>query len=112
MAAKDGDKAYLTANTEAFLMQWRSYKEKLSVCITEEEKEKLSDFSILDEKLESLREAMDFMDIDMADEIMKEIRAYEYSDEIGEKIESLGASVVNLDVDAVNEMIDEIKSII
>ena len=50
------------------------------------------------------------MDIDMADEIMKEIRSYEYSDEISDKIESLGASVVNLDVDAVNELIDEIRN--
>ena len=112
MAAKDGDKAYILTDTEAFLQEWRSYKEKLSVCIREEEKEELSDFTILGEKLESLREAMDFMDIDMADGIMKEIRSYEYSGKINEKIENLGASVVNLDVDAVNELIDEIKSMI
>ena len=110
MAAKEGDKEYILKNTEEFLTQWRSYKEKLSVCIQEDEKETLSDFSILDEKLENLKEAMDFMDIDMADEIMKEIRSYEYSDEISDKIESLGVSVVNLDVDAVNELIDEIRN--
>ncbi len=112
MAAKDGDKAYILTDTEAFLQEWRSYKEKLSVCIREEEKEELSDFTILGEKLESLREAMDFMDIDMADGIMKEIRSYEYLGKISEKIENLGASVINLDVDAVNELIDEIKSMI
>lgn len=110
MAAKDGDKEFLFKNTEAFLTEWRGYKEKLSVCIQEEKKEALSDFSILDEKLENLKEAMDFMDIDMADEIMKEIRSYEYSDGISDKIESLGAAVVNLDVDAVNELIDEIRN--
>ncbi len=112
MAAKDGDKDYLSENTEAFLKEWRSYKEKLSVCIREEAKEELSDLSILGEKLESLKEAMDFMDIDMADEIMKEIRSYEYSKEISEKIESLGSAVVNLDVDTVNELIDAIRSMI
>ena len=108
MAAKDGDKAYILENTEAFLEEWRSYKEKLSVCIKEEEKEELSDFSILGEKLENLKEAMEFMDIDKADEIMKEIRSYEYSDEISKKIERLGSAVVNLDGDAVNDLVDSI----
>ena len=108
MAAKDDDKEYILENTEAFLEEWRSYKEKLSVCIKEEEKEELSDFSIWGEKLENLKEAMEFMDIDKADEIMKEIRSYEYSDEISKKIERLGSAVVNLDGDAVNDLVDSI----
>ena len=112
LAAKDGDKAYIIDNTEEFLSQWRSYKEKLSVCIPKEEKEELTDFSILKEKLESLKEAMEFMDIDMADELMKAIRSYEYTKELSEKIESLGSAVVNLDVDIANELIDAIKSMI
>ena len=112
LAAKDGDKTYILKNTEEFLSEWRSYKEKLSVCIPQEEKEELADFSIIQEKLERLKEAMEFMDIDMADEIMKEIRSYEYSSEISEKIESLGYAVVNLDVDTANELIDEIKGMI
>ena len=111
MAAKDGDKEFICQNTEEFLKEWRSYKEKLSICIKEEEKEELSDLSIIQEKLDALKEAMDMMDIDMADEIMKELRSYEYSEEISAKIESLGAAVVNLDVDAVNELVDEIRSI-
>ena len=111
MAAKDGDKEFICRNTEEFLKEWRSYKEKLSICIKEEEKEELSDLSIIQEKLDALKEAMDMMDIDMADEIMKELRSYEYSEEISAKIESLGAAVVNLDVDAVNELVDEIRSI-
>ena len=111
MAAKDGDKEFICRNTEEYLKEWRSYKEKLSICIKEEEKEELSDLSIIQEKLDALKEAMDMMDIDMADEIMKELRSYEYSEEISAKIESLGAAVVNLDVDAVNELVDEIRSI-
>ena len=108
LAAKDGDKAYILKNTEEFLNEWRSYKAKLSICIPKEEKEELADFSILQGKLGSLKEAMEFMDIDMADEIMKEIRSYEYTKELSEKIESLGSAVVNLDVDAAGELIDEI----
>ena len=111
MAAKDGDKEYICQNTEDFLNEWRSYKEKLSVCITAEEKEELSDFAIVKEKLDELKEAMDFMDIDKADELMKVIRSYEYPEKISEKIESLGSAVVNLDVDMVNEMIDSIQNL-
>ena len=111
MAAKDGDKEYICQNTEDFLNEWRSYKEKLSVCITAEEKEELSDFAIVKEKLDELKEAMDFMDIDKADEIMKVIRSYEYPEKISEKIESLGSAVVNLDVDMVNELIDSITDL-
>ena len=51
---------------------------------------------------------MEFMDIDKADEIMKEIRSYEYSDEISKKIERLGSAVVNLNGDAVNDLVDSI----
>ena len=111
MAAKDGDKEYICQNTEDFLNEWRSYKEKLSVCITTEEKEELSDFTIVKEKLDELKEAMDFMDIDMADEIMKVIRSYEYPEKISEKVERLGSAVVNLDVDMVNELIDSITDL-
>ncbi len=112
MAAKDGDKDYIVTNTEEFLKEWRSYKDKLSVCIKEEEKEEIRDMSVITDKLDSLKEAMDFMDIDMADEIMKAIRAYEYSEEISVKVESLGSAVVNLDVDTVNELVDGIKKLL
>ena len=110
-AARDGKKDIIYEMTEDFLKEWRSYKEKLSVCIQEEEKEEITDTVVITQRLDSLREAMDIMDIDMADEIMKELRAYQYSDEISEKMDSLGAAVVNLDVEAAEAVIDEIVSL-
>lgn len=110
MASKEGDLEYLHRHTKDFLNKWRSYREKLSVCIKEEEKESISDMTVIEERLESLKEAMEFMDIDKADEVMKELRSYRFSEEITEKVEKLGAAVVNLDVETVNELIDELRS--
>lgn len=107
-AARDGKKEVIYQMTDEFLKEWRSYKEKLAVCVNEEEKEELTDMSLLAEKLDALKEAMDMMDIDMADEIMKELRTYQYSEDIAGKMESLGAAVVNLDSETVTDLIGEI----
>ena len=68
--------------------------------------------AVIEELLENLKEAMEFMDIDKADELMKELRSYSFSEEVTGKIESLGAAVVNLDVEAVTDIIDETKDIL
>ena len=109
LAAKDGNKELIKEKTEDFLAEWRDYKEKLSVCVAEEEKA-VVDSSVITTKLNELREAMDMMDIDMADDIMKELRSYQYSDKIKAKMESLGAAVVNLDVITATDVIDEIMN--
>ena len=111
MAAKDGNIEVIQEETEDFLVEWRGYKEKLSVCITKEEKEEAADLSLVKGKLDELKEAMDFMDIDKADEIMKELRSYQYSEEIAQKMESLGAAVVNLDGMTATDLIDEILNL-
>ena len=107
-AAKDGNRELLREMTEGFLKEWRGYKEKLSVCITEGEKCEISDVSVIIEKLSSLKAAMDTMDIDMADELMKELKQYKYEDEVSQKIENLGTAVVNLDSETAIELIEEI----
>lgn len=112
LAAADGNKELIYEETEAFLKEWRAYKTKLAICITETAKEEVKDFSVVKEKLELLKDAMDMMDIDMADEIMKELRGYQYSEAINEKVESLGAAVVNLDVEKANKVINEIEAIL
>ena len=111
VAAKDGNIEVIQEKTEDFLVEWRGYKEKLSVCITKEEKEEAADLSLVKGKLDELKEAMDFMDIDKADEIMKELRSYQYSEEITQKMESLGAAVVNLDGMTATDLIDEILNL-
>lgn len=107
-AAKDGNKELIYEKTDEFLAEWRTYKEKLKVCITENAKEEVEDLSVITGKLELLKEAMDMMDIDMADEIMKELRGYQYSEGINEKMESLGTAVVNLDSVLAQDIINSI----
>lgn len=112
MAAKDLDKDYIKENTEKFLCDFRGYKEELSVLINEEEKEEFFDKTVIEEKLIRLKEAMDMMDIDMADEIVKELRRYRYSEEIEVKMEELVAAVVNLDGMTAGDIVDEILELI
>lgn len=112
MAAKDLDKDYIKENTAKFLCDFRGYKEELSVLINEEEKEEFFDKTVIEEKLIRLKEAMDMMDIDMADEIVKELRRYRYSEEIEVKMEELVATVVNLDGMTAGDIVDEILELI
>ncbi len=107
MAAKDGNRELLYQDTEKFLADWRGYKEKLSVCIREEVKEEV-DVAVLTAKLEALKDAMEFMEIDMADEIMKELRSYQYPEDISETMESLSVAVINLDSETTMELIEGI----
>lgn len=109
--AKDGNREVIYEMTDKFLEEWRSYKEKLSVCIVEEEKTEISDISAIVEKLEALKEAMDTMDIDMADDLMKELKQYRYTEEVAKKMENLGTAVVNLDSETVIELVEEIVSL-
>lgn len=112
MAAKDGDKEFLYKETEAFLEEWCSYKEKLSVCIQATEKEEIADMAEIMEKLDRLNEAMDLMDVDLADEVIKEIKKYAYSENMSWRIDSLEAAVINLDAENVGILVNEIKSLI
>ncbi len=107
MAAKDRNRELLYKDTELFLVKWRSYKEKLAVCMKEDAKEEVH-VSVIVGKLDALKNAMEFMEIDKADEIMKTLHTYQYSDEISDSMEKLSAAVVNLDSELVVELIDQI----
>lgn len=109
-AARNGEKDKIIAKTPGFLEQWRGYKEKLAVCIVEEEKKQVEDVSEVINDLQDLKEAMENMDIDAADEIMKQLRQYQYADEIHSKVEQLAVTVVNLDCDGANVLIEELLS--
>ena len=109
-AAKDSNIEIIQNNTHKFLELWRSYREKLSVCIKEEEKSDVEDISLVTELLDSLRDAMDNMDVDAADEIMKSLKQYNYSDEVTSLMDKLATAVINLDSFEANDIIDELES--
>lgn len=108
-AAKEGNLAFIKDNTIEFLEEWRSYKKRLSVLMNDEEKADIEDNSVILEILEKLKGAMDDMDIDESDELMKSLLKYNYSEKITEKMNVLSSAVVDLDSDLAAKIIDEIS---
>lgn len=107
-AAREHNTDVVLKETPIFLKQWRGYKAKLEVCIVKEEKKQVEDSSVVVDNLLILKEAMENMDIDAADETMKQLQQYQFGETIQEKIEQLAVAVVNLDGESVNSLIDEL----
>lgn len=105
-AARDGQIEVIRSVTPVFLSDWRSYKEKLKVCIPKEEKRVIEDICVVIELLEGLKISMEDMDIDASDAAMEEIRGYEFAEDIQVKIEELGSAVVNLDSEITTELVE------
>lgn len=110
-AARDNRKDIICSVTPHFLEQWRNYKELLKPCIRmdNDEVKETVDRDTFMELLNSLNQAMDEMDIDMADEIMKKIKQINCSDDCAAVIDGLGAAVINIDGDMVSECIHKLK---
>lgn len=111
MAAAGGDRKYIHENTMEFLTEWDAYKDRLSV-ISDNSDKIAVDLTAVKELVLNIRSAMEDMDIDMADDIMKTLKGYEYDADMSDKVNSLGAAVVNLDVDEVMAVTDEILKLI
>ena len=111
MAAAGGDRKYIHENTMEFLTEWDAYKDRLSV-ISDNSAKIAVDLTAVKELVLNIRSAMEDMDIDMADDIMKTLKGYEYDADMSDKVNSLGAAVVNLDVDEVMAVTDEILKLI
>lgn len=101
--------------TPVFLEQWRTYKELLKPCLhkeasyKEEAVKNSADYDYIETLLNRLQEAMDEMDIDMADAVMEELRAYRYTEELSAVMEQMGSAVVNLDGELTQEYIQNIR---
>ena len=96
-SARELDVENVLTKTPDFLQEWRSYKEKLLVCINTEEKLEIEDMSEIVTNLENLRAAMDEMDVDTADELMKQLNRYQYTPEVQADMDRLAVCVMNLD---------------
>ncbi len=109
-AARDGKQAVIKSMTPMFLEEWRSYKEKLEKCVIQKEEEKIpvEDYSIILTILEMLRNAMEDMDIDVADETMKQLKKYQYPSHMQIYIEQLSVAVANLDSEQVAVFVQRI----
>ena len=98
-AAKDGKIDIVIAMTGIFLDEWRSYRLRLHGIfgIGAEEKKEITDYSVIRALVEMVRISMQEMDIDRADELMKQIREYAYPEGIEQNVQKLAEAVTNLD---------------
>ena len=109
-ASKKNQTDMIVSNTPAFLKDWRSYKEKLAMCIETKEKTPVKDITEILNLLQGLTDAMDNLDIDAADSIMNQLRQYQYDAEVQEEMEKLSVYVVNLDADQAQDTIDTLMN--
>lgn len=69
-------------------------------------KEEVADYSVIRALVEMVRISMQQMDIDQADQLVGQLREYEYSDEMNWNILKLADAVTNLDVEETARLAD------
>ena len=102
----------IKALTDIFLEEWLSYEERLSVFKVNEgnmENGKKFCASAILELLSSLDAAMKDMDVDTADEIIKQIQCYEIPDNLNELVNQLASAVINLDIQMEHEIVKKLS---
>lgn len=107
-AARDGKTDTLLLMTDIFLGEWRSYRQKLQGVfgIDTKAKTEVTDTSIIQAFIEMVRISMQEMDIDQADQTVKQLLAYKYPSEIEPNIRKLADAVTNLDPDETERLAD------
>lgn len=105
-AARDGKTDTILSITPAFLEEWRGYHQKLQGVfgIGTEAKKEVTDYSVMRAIVEMLRLSMQEMDIDQADQLVNQLREYEYPDMIEQNIQKLADAVTNLDADQTDQI--------
>ena len=98
-AAKDGRIEVILSMTEIFLEEWRSYRLKLQGVfgIGSTQGKEVTDYSVIRALVEMVRVSMQEMEIDKADECVRQLRDYDFPAEIWQEIQKLAEAVTNLD---------------
>ena len=98
-AAKDDKLEVIRSLTKVFLEEWRGYSRKLKGVfgIETEAKKEVTDYSVMKALVEMVRIGMQEMDIDQADQVMGQLQAYTYPEEMKPNIQKLAEAVTNLD---------------
>ena len=98
-AAKDGRIEVILSMTAIFLEEWRSYRLKLQGVfgIGSTQGKEVTDYSVIRALVEMVRVSMQEMEIDKADECVRQLRDYDFPAEIRQEIQKLAEAVTNLD---------------
>ena len=111
-AARDEKTEEILAVTPSFLAEWRGMKEGLKEVVGETEPEEKTELDpeLYLQLLDMLPAAMEQMDVDMADDIIEQLRAFELSDkETEETFEKLCRAVVHLEEAQVQAFCDVLE---
>ena len=116
-AARDGRTDILFSVTPYFLEEWQHMKERLCPLADDttrqtDSQKPQADLKIIQEYFPLLEQAMRNLNIDTADEIMRYLETFQYSEPVLALIEQLGLSVTNLDAKQTTKTIESLKKII
>ncbi len=106
--ARSEDKGFVLDNTEEFLDEWRTYKERLRPLFKEDDNKPEIDKESLKQQLNELKEAFEDMDLDRMDLIMNGLKEYSFAEDIAEEMDSLSAYVADLDDEGGIEVIERV----
>ncbi|MCR4798400.1 MAG: response regulator, partial [Lachnospiraceae bacterium] len=114
-AAKDEDPETIRSLHPIFIKEWMSYADKLygvfDIGIDRTEKIPGTP-EIFHEESEVIRQALEDMDIDAADEHMEKLKGYTFGEKADELMKELSAAVADLDEDAAAEIIASMQEYI
>ena len=115
-AARDGRTDILFSVTPYFLEEWQHMKERLCSLVDEtvgqtDSSKPQADLKIIQEYFPMLEQAMQSMNVDTADEIMRYLEGFQYPEPVLALIGQLGLSVTNLDAEQTTKTIEFLKKI-
>lgn len=112
-AARDGKIDVIENIAPVFLQEWGNMKEILTPIVQTEdsnENKEVPDYELTRELLRLLRNAIEEMDVDAADEIIRQLKRFAYSERImTEVMENLCLAVTNLDEEQVAIWTDQFE---
>ena len=115
-AARDGEIARIQNITPAFLQEWRRLKDILKPAIQKQipkEAKKTLDAELIRELLHMLKHAIEEMAVDTADEIITQLKQFDYPEgKMAETMDSLCLAVINLDEEQTAKLAEQLESLI
>ncbi|MGN0325349.1 MAG: ATP-binding protein [Lachnospiraceae bacterium] len=111
-AARDRKLDQIISLTPDFIAEWRSYHDKLSICMKKTPKIPVDNYNTILSYLDALAPAMEDMDLDTLDETMDQLNRYSYPEELEALMEQLDTAIANLEDASLNQLLTDIRAMI